>query len=145
MSLPILPVLPFGQDDHSYQSAGEEQGIRKLVARFYELMDSEPRAARIRAMHPPDLASSEDRLWRFLCGWLGGPKRYHEVYGPISIPKVHAHFPIESSERDAWMHCMELAIGEQAYSNEFREYLVAQLRVPAERILQAARLFGTGN
>ena len=52
---------------------GGEGGVRALVDRFYDLMDLEPAYAEIRAMHPGTLDGSRDKLFWFLCGWLGGP------------------------------------------------------------------------
>ena len=128
---------PFGSGDASFRAAGGEDGIRRLVADFYARMDALPEARRIREMHPSDLTRSADKLARFLCGWLGGPKRYQEKYGPISIPGVHRHLPIEAAERDAWLACMGEAIDRQPYSDAFKTYLLEQLGVPAERIRQA--------
>ncbi len=96
-------------------------------------MDQLPEAAKIRAMHPADLTLSRDKLARFLCGWLGGPKLYAEKYGPIRIPQAHSRFEIGSSERDAWLLCMEEALKHQPYAAEFKKYLMEQLYVPAER------------
>ncbi len=96
----------FGIQDASFRAAGGEEGIRKLVDRFYEEMDSLAEAKHIREMHQADLEEVKDKLSRFLCGWLGGPRRYQEKYGPISIPTAHAPFAIGSAERDAWLLCM---------------------------------------
>jgi hemoglobin len=128
-----VPV--FGIGDASYQAAGGESGIRELVDAFYDEMEIEPAAAKVRAMHPADLATSRDKLARFLCGWLNGPNRYREKYGPISIPGSHAHLSISQRERDAWLLCMERAIAKQPYSDAFRHYLYAQLSVPANRVV----------
>jgi len=128
-------VPMFGIGDASYQAAGGESGIRKLVDAFYDEMEIEPVAAKVRAMHPADLATSRDKLARFLCGWLNGPNRYREKYGPISIPGSHAHLSIGPRERDAWLLCMERAIAKQPYSDAFRHYLYAQLSVPANRVV----------
>ena len=125
--------LPYGVEDASYRAAGGEAGIRKLVDDFYDAMDRLPQAAKIRAMHPEDLTASRDKLARFLCGWLGGPKLYAEKYGPIRIPQAHSRFEIGSSERDAWLLCMEAALKKQPYATEFKKYLLEQLYVPAER------------
>src|SRR5690606_27066338 len=73
---------PYGQGDNSYQSAGGYDGIKQLVDDFYAAMDTLPEAAHIRAMHPDDLATAADKLTRFLCGWLGGPRLFSEKYGP---------------------------------------------------------------
>ena len=55
-----------------YQRLGGEVAVRKLVYRFYELMDSLPQAQQIRAMHADDLSGSADKLYKFLSGWLAG-------------------------------------------------------------------------
>lgn len=126
--------MAYGEADSSFQAAGGESGIRQLVDRFYDLMDKQQPAEKIRAMHPDDLAVSRDKLARFLCGWLGGPKRYSEKYGPISIPGVHQHLDIHAEHRDAWLNCMAAAVAEQDYADDFKTYLLEQLAVPAERI-----------
>lgn len=127
------PVRPYGQGDNSYQSAGGYEGIRQLVDAFYAAMDSLPEAAHIRAMHPADLTESADKLTRFLCGWLGGPRLFSEKYGPIAIPRFHQQFPIGPAERDAWLLCMKVAADQQPYAEDFKHYLTEQLYVPAER------------
>lgn len=129
----------YGFSDNSFKAAGEEAGIRKLVDNFYRFMDELPEANIIRAMHKTDLTSSRDKLTLFLCGWMGGPKLYHDKYGSINIPRDHAHLVIGEAERDAWLLCMERAIALQNYSPEFGQYLLAQLRIPAERIFAVAK------
>ena len=125
----------YGIKDASYQAAGGIDGIRKLVNDFYRIMDSWAPAQAIRAMHPQDLGISSDKLACFLSGWLGGPKLFQERYGSISIPMFHRSWPIGEDERDAWLGCMAQAIELQPYAPEFKEYLLRQLRVPAERIV----------
>jgi hemoglobin len=129
----------YGFSDASFKAAGGEAGIRKLVDDFYHFMDELPEAAVIRAMHKIDLTSSRDKLTLFLCGWMGGPKLYHEKYGSINIPRDHAHLSIGESERDAWLTCMQKAIAQQNYTPEFADYLLSQLRIPAERIFTVAK------
>ncbi len=124
---------PYGVGDASYQAAGGEAGIKRLVDDFYDAMECLPEAAKIRNMHPADLTVSRDKLTRFLCGWLGGPKLFAEKYGPINIPQAHVHLEIGPSERDAWLLCMQEALKKQPYATNFKEYLMAQLYVPAER------------
>jgi hemoglobin len=41
-------------------------------------MNELPEAGVIRKMHPDNLEVSVDKLARFLCGWLGGPKLYND-------------------------------------------------------------------
>lgn len=123
----------YGDGDASYQAAGQFEGLIMLAERFYFYMDTLPEAAVIRGMHADDLTESKDKLARFLSAWLGGPKLYSEKYGPIAIPRAHAHLPIGSAERDAWLLCMEKALAEQPYAEDFKAYMLKQLSIPAER------------
>lgn len=126
--------INYGTGDTSFQSAGGEIGISQLVENFYARMGADPRFSTIYNMHPEDIETSIDKLTRFLCGWLGGPKRYQEKYGPISIPSVHQHLAVGTDERDQWLTCMKESIDEQTYETIFKDYLIAQLSIPAEVI-----------
>lgn len=119
-----------------YQAAGGLDGITKLVDEFYANMERLPEAQGIRAMHPADLTESRRKLTYFLSGWLGGPKLFQQHYGPISIPGAHKRFPIGYEERDAWLLCMQRALAAQPYSSELKDYLLAALSIPAERVRQ---------
>jgi hemoglobin len=124
----------YGAADNSYKAAGELSGIIKLVDAFYDLMEEVPEAKKIRDMHPDDLSVSRKKLAYFLSGWLGGPKIYAEHFGKINLPGAHRHLLIGSEERDAWLLCMQKALKTQPYEDSFKDYLMKQLRVPAERI-----------
>jgi len=125
---------PYGSGDASFQAAGGFAGLRQLVDEFYDRMTSDPRFGTINAMHPQDKEMSRDKLARFLCGWLGGPKLYTEKYGAIGIPRVHAHLAIATPERDQWLTCMTEAVAVQPYAEDFKQYLLEQLFVPAEAV-----------
>lgn len=93
-------------DQTPYQRLGEEDGVRALVDRFYDLMELEPRYAALRALHPQDLAGSRDKLHWFLCGWLGGPDLYQQRFGHPRLRARHLPYPIGLAERDQWLACM---------------------------------------
>ncbi len=95
-----------------YELLGGDDGVRALVADFYEYMDTLPEAKTIRAMHKGDLSVITDKLGTFLIGWLGGPQRYQERFGRVIIPLAHRPFPIGPAERDAWLLCMHRALEE---------------------------------
>lgn len=117
-----------------YRAAGELAGLTSLVDAFYANMDTFPEARVIRNMHPEDLTESRKKLTYFLCGVLGGPRLYIEHYGGVNLPEFHGQFQIGTDERDAWMLCMQHAISVQPYEASFKEYLLARLSIPAERI-----------
>lgn len=110
-----------------YQLLGGDVTVRKLVARFYELMDSLPEAYGIRKLHPADLSGSAEKLYMFLSGWLGGPQLYAEQYGHPRLRARHLPFPIGNNEAIQWMQCMTQAMTEVIESPELRNWLEGQL------------------
>jgi hemoglobin len=95
-----------------FEQLGGEPAVRELVDRFYDLMDMDPEFAGIRALHPNVLDSSRDKLFWFLCGWLGGPNHYVERFGHPRLRARHLPFPIASAERDQWLACMARAMSD---------------------------------
>jgi hemoglobin len=106
-----------------YHALGQEDGIRALVERFYELMDSLPEASTIRAMHPTDLSSSIEKLYMFLVGRFGGPNLYIERHGHPRLRQKHMPFAIDTAGAAAWMACMSQALKEQVEDEELRSYV----------------------
>lgn len=129
-----MTTQAYGTKDASFRAAGGVSGIRQLVDNFFDRMTTDERFKSISEMHPDDKEISRDKLHRFLCGWLGGPKLYHEKYGAIGIPRVHAHLDIDTPERDQWLTCMGESVEEQPFADEFKKYLMEQLFVPAEAV-----------
>lgn len=95
-----------------FSRIGGEPAVRRLVKRFYELMDTLPEAYGIRKLHAADLSNSEDKLFMFLSGWLGGPQLYVEKFGHPMLRARHLPFPISNDEAEQWMLCMRQAMAE---------------------------------
>ena len=93
-----------------YELLGGTEQVKALVDRFYDIMDTDPRASGIRAMHPQDLSGSREKLYMFLTGWTGGPQLYIERHGHPFLRRRHLPFSIGESERDQWMYCMVKAM-----------------------------------
>lgn len=110
-----------------FEQMGGEEGIQRLVDRFYVLMDTLPEAATIRAMHAPDLTEANDKLTRFLIGWSGGPPAYMEKYGHPRLRARHMPFAIDDDAAAAWMRCMGLALEEEARSGAMEPALAQGL------------------
>jgi len=98
--------------DTPFERLGGEAGVRTLVERFYDLMDLEPAYAGMRALHPATLEGSRDKLYWYLCGWLGGPNHYIERFGHPMLRARHLPYAIGNAERDQWMACMTQALRE---------------------------------
>jgi len=106
-----------------YELIGGETGLRALVERFYDVMDSAPEAAQIRALHPESLKQSREKLFMFLSGWSGGPSLYIEKYGHPRLRQRHMPFPIGKAERDQWLWCMDKALAESPFDAPLIEHL----------------------
>lgn len=95
-----------------YSRIGGEPALRRLVERFYELMDTLPEAYGIRKLHAVDLSGAEEKLFMYFSGWLGGPPLYVERFGQPMLRARHLPFPIGSDEAEQWMLCMRQAMTE---------------------------------
>ncbi len=115
-----------------YEKLGGESGLRTLVDRFYDLMDSAPEAAQIRALHPKSLHRSREKLFMFLSGWSGGPQLYIEKFGHPRLRMRHMPFEIGVVERDQWLWCMGKALDESGLDSSVVEYLKSRFAEVAD-------------
>jgi hemoglobin len=111
-----LPATPF-------EWIGGEPAIKALVERFYDLMDIEPGFQVLRASHGSTLTDARQKLFWYLCGWLGGPQHYVERFGHPRLRARHMPFKIGEQERDQWLQCMEQAMRETNVNDALRERL----------------------
>ena len=117
-----------------YNILGED-GIRELTNAFYDIMDSLPEVADLRAMHARDLAPMKEKLAEYLTGWMGGPPLYADKYGTVCMTSPHEPYHIGPEERDQWLLCMDKALQQTGASED----LVQMLKVPRFRIADAVR------
>ena len=117
-----------GEKRTPYELLGGDAKVRELVDRFYDLMEFEPAYKQLRAVHGNTLESARERLYQFLCGWLGGPPLYTDRYGHPMLRARHLPFAIGDVERDQWMACMRQAMEET--------HVPQELRAPLEEALQ---------
>lgn len=117
MEPPTKPSTPFDW-------IGGEPRVRALVDRFYDLMDIEPSYRELRAAHGSLLDDARDKLFWFLCGWLGGPSYYEDRFGHPRLRMRHMPFAIGIRERDQWLACMDQAMVETGVPED----LLARLR-----------------
>lgn len=106
-----------------YARIGGEATVRRLVDRFYDLMDQQQEFQGIRELHAKSLKASREKLFLFLSGWLGGPQLYVEKYGHPRLRQRHLPFAIGESERDQWMSCMVQAMHDIGLEEGLREEL----------------------
>lgn len=110
-----------------YDEIGGEPVIKSIVQSFYKHMSTLPETKVVRDMHPQDISSSEEKLFMFLSGWLGGPQLFQEKFGHPMLRARHLPFKIGKSERDQWMLCMVHAFEELKIEDPVRSELLNAL------------------
>ena len=121
-------------DPTPYDRLGGEAGVRRLVDRFYDYMDTEGKATEVRGLHAKSLRASRDKLFLFLSGWLGGPDLYVQKHGHPMLRRRHLPFAIGTRERDQWMHCMRLALADMPIDDALRQKLEQAFMATADHM-----------
>lgn len=120
-----------------YQQIGGEEGLRKLVVDFYEIMDTAAEARQCRELHFESLDEAREKLFLFLSGWLGGPNLYIEKFGHPRMRKRHFPFRITVIHRDQWLWCMSEALKKNSARPKFKQTLLQSFEAFAEHMRNA--------
>ena len=109
-SAETAPATPF-------DLLGGHDVMQRIVDRFYDLMDSDPAYAELRAMHAPDLTRMRTALAQFLAGWSGGPRDWFEANPGRCMMSVHKPYAISRTVAEQWSDAMKRAIADVAPAN----------------------------
>lgn len=120
-----------------YLMIGGKKKIRKIVDDFYFVMDTDEKARDCRNLHREDLKEASDKLFDFLCGWLGGPDQYVQKYGHPRMRMRHLPFVIGKNEKEQWLYCMNIALEKNIKSHKRRNRIFEAMKGLAERIQNA--------
>ena len=117
-----------------FDAIGHEAAVA-LAHRFYDHMDAHEPA--LVAVHQTDGEGRVDRGVRerfalFLVEWLGGPRGYSSAHGHPRLRMRHAHVPIGTDLRDAWLRCMNAALVHPTIDEETRAFLMRRFAEVAE-------------
>ncbi|HEY2762845.1 MAG TPA: globin [Pseudonocardiaceae bacterium] len=121
--------------ENFYEAVGGEETFRRIVGRFYELVAQDEV---LRPLYPDeDLGPAEDRLRMFLEQYWGGPHTYSAQRGHPRLRMRHAPFRIGPAERDAWLHCMRIAVDEAELDEIYQVVLWDYLQMAANSMLNS--------
>ncbi|ARD20382.1 MULTISPECIES: group II truncated hemoglobin [Shewanella] len=95
---------------NAYDLIGGEKTIRLIAHYFYQQMQQRPDTQSLLSIHRAPIADSEQKLFEFLSGWLGGPQLYQQKYGHPALRARHMPFAIDQAMVEQWLTCMEQAI-----------------------------------
>jgi hemoglobin len=113
-------------EDLPFHRLGGEEGVRALAMAFYDAMDAtEPALARLHELDEQGRVSpgARERFALFLIGWLGGPQHYMEKHGHPRLRMRHAHLPVGTELRDAWLRAMTRAMDARGLTGGLRRFL----------------------
>ena len=119
-----------------YAAMGGDTTVRALVAAFYARMQ-QPGFEDLLALHP-DLAKAEDRLYKYLTGWTGGPPLFVQEFGHPMLRARHLHVRVSARGRDQWLACMREALDETIPSAEVRSFFYQELSPLADHMRNQA-------
>lgn len=105
----------------AYQAIGGEQGTRQLANRFYDIMESDPVAAELLALHPKPMDKLRQKFFEYLTGWLGGPPLYESQYGHPRLRARHLPFAVTEQMIEQWLYCFNKALKEVVSDDQVRE------------------------
>ena len=97
-----------------FHKLGGHETMQAICNRFYDLMESEPEYAELRAMHAPDLSRMRVALAQFLAGWAGGPRDWFDANPGRCMMSVHKPYTISKAVAGQWADAMERAIADVA-------------------------------
>lgn len=104
---------PAAKPQRPFDRIGGREPIARMVDRFYDLMDSEPDFAELRAMHGPDLAPMRESLTDFLIAWMGGPRDWFEKHPGACVMSAHRAMPgLNYAVATQWVVAMQQAAKE---------------------------------
>lgn len=96
-----------------YEMIGGKEKIRRIVDRFYDLIDMAPEFQRLRSMHARDLSPMRQSLSSYLGFWLGGPESWQPLKGGGCVMSLHARFLIDQDHAQQWIDAMSRAIDDE--------------------------------
>lgn len=105
----------------AFDAMGREEGTRQLANRFYDIMESDPFAAELLALHPQPMDKIRQKFFEYLTGWLGGPPLYESKYGHPRLRARHLPFTVTEQMVQQWLYCMNKALNEVVEDANVRE------------------------
>ncbi|MGI2111232.1 group II truncated hemoglobin [Shewanella frigidimarina] len=119
---------------NAYDLIGGDKVIRTIAHDFYQQMQTRSETQALLAMHRSPMQESEQKLYEFLSGWLGGPQLYQQKHGHPALRARHMHFAIDESMRDQWLICMRAAIQNNIKKPEHQQVIIQAISALADNM-----------
>ncbi|QDF65512.1 group II truncated hemoglobin [Shewanella sp. SNU WT4] len=111
--VPVAPTARQAQQSNAYDLIGGADTIANIASAFYQEMQTNPDTQALLAMHRAPIAESQQKLFEFLSGWLGGPALFEQKHGHPALRARHMPFAVTTELKDQWLLCMDKALSTQ--------------------------------
>lgn len=118
-----------------FEIIGGAESVALLANRFYDIMESDPYAQELYAIHPKPLDNIRRVFTLYLTMWLGGPNEYEQERGHPRLRARHLPFKVTPSMKAQWMYCMRKAMHETVSDSSVSESLLDALNQLAEHMI----------
>lgn len=102
----------------AFDQIGGAAPVAAMVNAFYDLMETDPAYARLRAIHAEDLTPMRASLARFITGWLGGPRDWFAARPGVCMMSLHRAMPIDAELGRQWVDAMSRAMDQAGIERE---------------------------
>lgn len=107
----------------AFDQIGGAEPVAAMVNAFYDLMETDPAYARLRAIHAQDLTPMRASLAGFLTGWLGGPRDWFAARPGVCMMSLHRAMPIDAELGRQWVEAMARAMAQTGVDPDMAEAL----------------------
>lgn len=107
----------------AFDQIGGAAPVAAMVNAFYDLMETDPAYARLRAIHAPDLTPMRASLAGFITGWLGGPRDWFAARPGVCMMSLHRAMPIDAELGRQWVDAMSRAMDQAEIAPDMAEAL----------------------
>ena len=111
----------------AFDLVGGARLVRRVVDRFYDLMDADAEYAELRLLHAPDLSPMRDSLTGFLTAWLGGPRDWFDERPGRCMMSAHRGVAITEASARQWADAMSRAVLDRVEERELAQKLAQAL------------------
>ncbi|MDA7424872.1 globin domain-containing protein [Thalassococcus lentus] len=94
------------------EQIGGEPALRRLVTRFYDLVETRPEARDLQRLHfrGHGVDHTREAQIEFMSGFMGGRAYYRERHGHMDLREIHAHVPIREVDAEMWLAMWDQAL-----------------------------------
>ncbi|WP_018982124.1 group II truncated hemoglobin [Salinimonas chungwhensis] len=118
-----------------YEAIGGEPAVKAIANDFYNVMEHDPFASELLAIHPMPLTRIRHVFFLYLKMWMGGPNDFEQQFGHPRLRARHLPFTVTPALKAQWMYCMRKAMMKNVSDIKLANRLLVALDSLAEHMI----------